>query len=66
MVNQSNQTGAIMKRWQGLLLALFIVIALGIVGEMDYQDELVAEQHYKDMVCAGHYPDYKGTEPTCN
>tara|TARA_R110002153_G_scaffold174356_1_gene327542 strand:+ start:1346 stop:1513 length:168 start_codon:yes stop_codon:yes gene_type:complete len=55
-----------MKRWQGLLLALFIVIALGIVGEMDYQDELAAEQHYKDMVCAGHYPDYKGTEPSCN
>tara|TARA_R110002020_G_scaffold270775_1_gene486024 strand:+ start:62 stop:232 length:171 start_codon:yes stop_codon:yes gene_type:complete len=55
-----------MKKWQGLLLGLFILIALGIVGEMDYQDAIQAEIHYQKMVCDGHYPDYKNLNPSCD
>lgn len=55
-----------MKRWQGLLVAVFVIAMLGIVGKMDMEDELMAQQHYTDMVCAGHYPDYKDLEPSCN
>ena len=53
----------IMKSW---FITILIFVMLGFVGAMDYQDELLAQQHYTDMVCAGHYPDYKELEPTCN
>ena len=56
----------IMKAWQGLFVTVLLFLLLGLVGRMDYQDELLAEQHYTDMVCAGHYPDYKDLEPICN
>ena len=55
-----------MKAWQGLFVTVLLFLLLGLVGRMDYQDELLAEQHYTDMVCAGHYPDYKDLEPICN
>ena len=55
-----------MKAWKGLFVTVLIFLLLGLVGRMDYQDELIAQQHYTDMVCAGHYPDYKELEPTCN
>lgn len=37
-----------------LLLAIF-----GLVGAMDYADEIAERQLYCDMVAAGHWPDYR-------
>lgn len=50
--------------------ALFTVVALiaviGMVGTMDYQDELREAEHYEAMVCNGHWPNYKNIEVNCN
>lgn len=49
---------------------IFWVIAflalIGVVGQMDYEDEIIAEQSYIRDVCAGVYPDYKYLEPACD
>ena len=37
-----------------LLLAAFL-----IVNQMDYEDAILEEQHYCDMVREGHWPAYK-------
>ena len=48
------------------LIALVIfLIALGIVGNGDYEDELAEELFYKEMVCDGKWPDYKKLGVTC-
>ena len=41
----------------GVLLG---VLAFGFVGEMDYQDALLAEQEYCESVREGRHPDYDG------
>jgi hypothetical protein len=47
--------------------ALIMALTLyGIVSEMDYQDALAQEQHYKEMVCDGHWPDYKELRLPCD
>ena len=38
-----------------LLLAATFIWA----GSADYQDEIRMEEHYAEMVCAGHWPNYK-------
>ncbi len=38
---------------------------IGAVGQMDYEDEIIAEQQYIQDVCAGVYPDYEYLEPDC-
>lgn len=38
---------------------VFVFAAYGIVGEMDYQDEIKQEQHYCGMVGSGAWPNYK-------
>ena len=35
------------------------------VGEQDYRHELAMEKQYREMVCAGHWPDYWQTNPNC-
>ena len=55
-----------MKAWQGLFVTVLIFLLLGLVGRMDYQDELLAQQHYTDMVCADPYPAYKDLKPPSN
>jgi len=37
---------------------LFLIMAFGIVGQMDYEDAIKEEQHYCDMVRDGHWPHY--------
>mgnify|MGYP006207382395 FL=1 len=39
--------------------ALFVIVAFGIVNQMDYEDAIAEEQHYCDMVREGHWPAYK-------
>lgn len=38
--------------------ALFVIVAFGIVGQMDYEDAIEQERHYCDMVRDGHWPHY--------
>jgi len=48
-----------------LIIFLGILVAFLIVSNMDYQNELVAEQAYKRDVCKGIYPNYKNLKLDC-
>ena len=50
------------KRWA---VAVLLAGIIGLVGAMDYEDEVLQEKHYIEMVCAGHWPDYKDISPEC-
>lgn len=45
--------------WEVLAIAA-ILLVLGIVGNMDYADELREAQAYCNNVADGIWPDYKG------
>ena len=47
------------------VVALTFLIAIGFVGNGDYEDALAEEAHYTNMVCAGHWPDYKNLGISC-
>lgn len=47
------------------VVALMFLIAVGFVGSGDYEDALAEEAHYTNMVCAGHWPDYKNLGISC-
>lgn len=40
-------------------VAISILLALGVVGEGDYQEALESERTYVRMVCDGLWPDYE-------
>ncbi|MBN46231.1 MAG: hypothetical protein CMH23_07135 [Methylophaga sp.] len=40
----------------GIIVA---VVLFGIVGRMDYEDELKSQAHYCEMVREGAWPDFK-------
>jgi len=42
-----------------------ILLALGWIGNQDYQDELIEERRYFEDVCSGIYPDFKNLKPKC-
>ena len=42
-----------------------ILLALGWIGNQDYQDELIEERRYFEDVCSGIYPDFKNLKPQC-
>ncbi len=44
--------------------AAFVVV-LGVVGSMEFNDELRAAVHYCDMVNAGAWPDYDNVAHHC-
>ena len=44
---------------------IMFVGVIGLVGAMDYEDEVLQQQHYIEMVCAGHWPDYNDISPEC-
>lgn len=49
------------------LFSVAALIALaGVVGTMDYQDELKEAEHYAAMVCDEVWPNYKGVEVDCS
>lgn len=51
-----------MNRWTVMagraVLVAAIVCAIGWTGALDVEHELAQEQHYCEMVAAGHWPDY--------
>lgn len=53
-----------MNRYTLALLAAVGALYLGTCTE-DYNIELASDAHYVDMVCAGHWPDYKNQAPAC-
>lgn len=53
--------------WQvGAAIVLFFVIALGIAGRGDYEDELMEQRIYCENVQAGVWPAYKGEVQCAN
>lgn len=44
-------------------VAAFLILAA--VGNMDYHDAVLAEQHYATMACDGYWPDYKELKLEC-
>lgn len=49
------------KNW---LIALAVVVIVGVVGNMDFQDEVREQLSYCENVKAGVWPDYDGTYKT--
>ena len=49
------------------LLVSIVTLALMLlmVASMDFDDEVYQQAHYKRMVCAGVWPDYKQLSPDC-
>lgn len=39
---------------------ILLTIIHVVVSQMDYQDQVREDLIYKEMVSAGHWPDYKG------
>ena len=50
---------------KNLSILVAILLALGWIGNQDYQDELIEEQTYLEDVCDGIYPDFKNLKPKC-
>jgi hypothetical protein len=51
---------------KNLSILAAILLALGLIGNQDYQDELIQEQQYFKDVCDGIHPDYKNLQPPCS
>jgi len=52
--------------WSTIVIVfLILIVAMGVVGNGDYEDALAEEAHYTNMVCAGHWPDYKNLGISC-
>ena len=49
-----------------ILLGVVVFIVLAAIGNMDYHDAVLAEQHYATMVCDEIWPDYNELEPECD
>ena len=50
---------------KNLSILAAILLALGWIGNQDYQDELIEERRYFEDVCDGIHPDYKNLQPPC-
>ena len=54
-----------MKQARRILFSAVVItllLLIGMVGRLDYEDELAEEAFYEEMVCAGKWPDYKSLE----
>ena len=51
---------------KNLSILAAILLALGWIGNQDYQDELIEEQRYLQDVRSGIYPDFKNLQPKCS
>lgn len=49
------------KNW---LIALAVVVVIGVVGNMDYEDTVREQLSYCENVKAGVWPDYDSTYKT--
>ena len=51
-----------MGRLAYILVGAIFIIGLGMVGRADFNDEIREAVYYCDMVEAGHWPNYDGTD----
>lgn len=42
-----------------------VATAMAIAGTLDYMDQQREAETYRQMVCSGAWPDFKGLEPDC-
>lgn len=49
-----------------VFLAVTLFLVLIVVGTMDYEDQVLAEQLYIDNVCQGIHPDYERRGVSCD
>lgn len=49
-----------------LFVACLIILLVLTAGEMSYQDALIEEQQYMEMVCSGAWPDFNNLKPSCS
>lgn len=54
------------KKVMKVLLALAFFAIFCLVGTMDLQDTVSEARHYEEMVCSGHWPNYKNIEVNCD
>ena len=47
-----------------LLLAVLLAV-FALVSQSDFEQEMRAEAHYKEMVCSGAWGNYKNIEVVC-
>jgi len=50
---------------QAKIFFVVFILALGLVGNLEFDDEIEAAAHYKNLVCYGEIPDYKQLKPEC-
>lgn len=50
-----------MSRYRMAAIAAALVLLMGLVGRMDYEDQQAQAALYCDMVKAGYWPDFQGT-----
>lgn len=51
---------------KNLLAVVALIAVVGIAGTMDYHDALKEAERYVEMVCNGHWPNYKSVEVDCD
>ena len=47
-------------------VVITLLLLIGMLGRLDYEDELAEEAFYQEMVCAGKWPDYKNLGVVCS
>ena len=55
-----------MGRLAYILTGAVFIIALGLVGRADMNDEIAEAVYYCDMVADGYWPDYNNTASECH
>jgi len=46
-------------------LALFVLVALGLAGQGDFEEEQAEAARYAERVCSGAHSDYLNLSPIC-
>jgi hypothetical protein len=49
----------------GLVAVAFVVLVFAAVGQQGFEDSIQEQEHYRSMVCAEVWPDYRGLELEC-
>ncbi len=49
-----------------VLIGVALAILFMLASSLSVQDEIAEGTHYTEMVCQGHWPDYKEISPDCS
>jgi len=53
------------ERLENALIAAFFFLVFGILGTIDYEEAIAQDEHYAEMVCNGHWPNYDQRQLDC-